>query len=299
MSILDQKTSVSVRHILASGETGKSSSGEKEAALCLAGYAEGDSLEFSVTGSSFLWADAVQGRKPCLLYLPAGTYRFPIPTGEALKGFAPGTFDGAQTVRAWMPVPEDLTKYRNLAYNLLDVRLVSEVNDPDAPEWSNPKASCAVEAGEVMCYPHAYANRVTRNEGDFFARNAIDGMATPGGHGAYPYHSWGGAVHEDLSFTIYFGRKIKTDKLTLTLRSDFSVNEEGKEHDTYWHTANIQFSDGETIELKLEKTSEPQVITYPMRETEWVKLERLDPLQTEKSQNFAALNQMEVWGCDR
>ncbi len=298
MSILDSKTYVRVGRVTAAGNLMENAAGETEAILTIAAYAEGDSLEIGVQGTAHVWVDAVAGYAPCLLYVPAGSYRFPIPTGEATKGFAPGKFDGPQTVRVWTATREEIGTYRNLAYNPLDIRLASEVNDPDAPEWSNPKSSCAVEAGEVRCFPHAYANRVTRNEGDFFPRNAIDGIATPGGHGAYPYQSWGGAVHEDLSFTIYFGRKIKTDKLTLTLRSDYSVNEEGKEHDTYWHTANIQFSDGKTLELSLQKSSEAQVVSYPMRETEWVKLERLDPLQIKESQNFAALNQMEVWGSD-
>ena len=61
----------------------------------------------------------------------------------------------------------ELKEYRNLCLNPFDYRLACEVVDPDAPEWSNPTDSKAIELGEVKAYPHAYANRVTRNEGLF------------------------------------------------------------------------------------------------------------------------------------
>ena len=44
---------------------------------------------------------------------------------------------------------------------------------------------------QVSAFPHAYANRVTRNEADFYARNAIDGCKDGTNHGNYPYQSWG------------------------------------------------------------------------------------------------------------
>lgn len=49
------------------------------------------------------------------------------------------------------------------------------------------KDSAAEKLGQVAAYPHAYANRVTRNEVSFFARNAIDGRTESNGHGtSYP-----------------------------------------------------------------------------------------------------------------
>ena len=191
---------------------------------------------------------------------------------------------------------DEIMEYRNLALNPMDFRVGDEVNDPDAPEWSNPTVSKAVERAEIGLFPHVYANRVTRNEGCFYARNAIDGVSTPGGHGDYPYHSWGGAVHEDLTLMIYFGRPVKVDKFGLCLRSDYSINEEGKEHDTYWHTALIELSDGFEMEINLKKLSETQYFELGKHTTTYLKLSRLDPLQHDKSQNFAALNQIEVWG---
>lgn len=94
MSLLDKKTSIYIRQITSAGENAESAIGGKEAVLHLAGYTEGDSLEFGVTGSSFLWVDAVPNRRPCLLYLPAATYRFSIPPWETARRFAGllGTF---------------------------------------------------------------------------------------------------------------------------------------------------------------------------------------------------------------
>ncbi len=286
-----------ITHISAAGQVLASAAGEDQVRLTAA-LNEDDILLFSAEKGAYVWTHAGKGTQESLIYAAAGEFRFPIPSGEAKKGFPPDAFAGEQTVTLRSAEPADLTARRNLALNPLDVRLPEEVNDPDAPEWSNPTDSCAVAEGKIAAFPHAYANRTTRNEGDFFARNAIDGCTFRGGHGAYPYHSWGGAVHEDLSLTVYFGRTVLADTLVLYLRSDFSLNAQGQEHDTYWHTAVIEFSDGEMLELTPQKTGEGQVFTFPPKRTEWVKLQRLDPYWTEKSQNFAALNQIEIWGRD-
>lgn len=281
----------------ADGTTSAMASGKDEAVLNVSGYKSGDMLVFE-TDEKYVKINLADGVKESIVYIPEGRFEFKIPEGEALRGFAPGTFDGEQTVVIKTAAERELKEYRNLCLNPLDYRLGCEVVDPDAPEWSNPTDSKAIELGEVKAYPHAYANRVTRNEGCFYARNAIDGISTPGGHGDYPYHSWGGAVHEDLTLAVYFGREVKADKLVLNLRSDYNLTEEGKEHDTYWHTALIELSDGFKTEINPKKSAEDQAFELGEHRTEWLKLSRLDPLQLETSANFAALNQIELWGSD-
>lgn len=291
-------TTLKITHTSAEGAMLKSASGAGQAELITDNLKEGDRITFHTGAENFVWAQTGSGMKESLIYVPGESFCFPIPSGEDKQGFAADAFEGTQTITLRAAKKEEITAYRNLALNPMDVRLPEEVNDPDAPEWGNPTDSGAVAAGKIAVFPHAYANRTTRNEGCFFARNAIDGCTFRGGHGAYPYHSWGGAVHEDLSLTVYFGREVLADNLALYLRSDFSINEQGQEHDTYWHTAVIEFSDGEMMEIHPIKTGDAQYFPFPQKKTQWVKLQRLDPYRTEKSQNFAALNQIEVWGRD-
>ena len=103
-------------------------------------------------------------------------------------------------------------------------------------------------------------------------------------------------MHEDLTLAVYFGRTVTADKLVLCLRSDYNKDAQGREHDTYWHTALIELSDGYRTEIKLQKSAEGQVFDLGEHQTEWLKLSRLDPLQHDGSLNFAALNQIELWG---
>lgn len=278
-----------------SGRVKAAASGASAAELTVASYESGDRLVFE-SDAKFVCTKIHEDIAEAIIYVPNGEFYFDIPQGEALRGFAPGTFEGEQTVSVRTAREDELNAYRNLCLNPLDFRTESEIVDPDAPEWSNPTDSVAVKNGEILAFPHVYANRVTRNEGCFYARNAIDGMSVPGGHGSYPYHSWGGAVHEDLTLAVYFGREVVVDKLVLALRSDYSVNEHGQEHDTYWHTALIELSDGFKTEINPVKSADGQEFELGEHKTEWLKLSRLDPLQHEGSQNFAALNQIEVWG---
>lgn len=272
--------------------------GEKEVLLEVDEYAAGDKLVFKNEDIRYVWVSVGKSTKECLIYLTDGEFYFNIPEGEAKAGFAADEFTGLQTVKMRAASEEEIHTYRDLCLNPLDYRRDTEVVDPDAPEWSNPKDSMAFINGEITEFPHAYANRVTRNEGCFYARNAIDGAADPNGHGGYPHHSWGGAVHKDLVFSVYFGRPVKADKLVLCLRSDYSLDDKGREHDTYWHTARIELSDGFAAEIHPKKTADKQEFDLGEHTTQWLKLSRLDPLQHDMSQNFAALTRIELWGND-
>lgn len=289
---------LSIELINKDGAVAAMAAGNSKAVLNAAGYSAGDKLVFKTGSEKNVAVKLHDSVSEAIIYIPSGVFEFPIPEGEALRGFAPGTFDGEQTVTIRNVSADELGTYRNLCLNPLDYRLASEVVDPDAPEWSNPNDSEAAESGEVKAFPHAYANRITRNEGCFYARNAIDGSIKTDGHGDYPYHSWGGAVHEDLTLAVYFGRPVTADKLVLYLRSDYALDELGREHDTYWHTALIEFSDGFKTEINPKKLACGQEFDLGEHTTEWLKLSRLDPLQHKGSQNFAALTQIELWGKD-
>lgn len=290
--------SLSIEHVDKNGNTTAAASGKNEAVLISNGYCEGDKLVFKSGSEKYIKIKIHDTVKEAIIFISNGEFTFPIPEGQALRGFQSDIFRGEQTVTAAVASDTEIKQYRNLCLNPLDYRLADEVVDPDAPEWSNPNESKAILKGEVKAFPHVYANRVTRNEGCFYARNAIDGMTLSNGHGDYPYHSWGGAVHEDLTLAVYFGRPVKVDKLVLFLRADYSINDEGKEHDTYWHTARIELSDGFDTEINPKKSDIGQEFDLGEHTTEWLKLSRLDPLQHDKSQNFAALTQIELWGSD-
>lgn len=290
--------SVTIEQVNGQGAVVAMATGEQEAVLVTPGYSEGDRLVFRSDDAKFVSVNVHPEVHEAIVYLTAGTFDFPIPQGQALRGFKEGTFEGEQTVTLRVTKEEELKTYRNLCLNPLDYRVESEVVDPNAPEWSNPNDSQAMENGEIVAFPHVYANRVTRNEGCFYARNAIDGIAEPNGHGNYPYHSWGGAVHEDLTLAVYFGRPVEVDKLVLWLRADYAL-EDGKEHDTFWHTALVELSDGFKEEIKPVKSNQGQEFCFGKHTTEWLKLSRLDPLQHDGSLNFAALTQIELWGTDK
>jgi hypothetical protein len=71
------------------------------------------------------------------------------------------------------------------------------------------------------------------------------------------------------------------------IRADFP-------HDNYWKHATLQFSDGSSEELTLEKTKESQVFTFSPRTIEWAKLTRL--IKSEEESPFPALTQWAVYG---
>ena len=153
----------------------------------------------------------------------------------------------------------------------------------------------AVANGELRAFPHAYANRVTRNEAIFHPRNAIDGIATTGsGHSAFPYQSWGYGQHDDSEFIVYFGRPVVIDSVSLVLRADYSGKQ--KEHDTYWQSADIVFSDGTHETVHPVKGGQPQKFSFEPRKTDSIRLRNLVRAMSDKSENWAALVELQAWG---
>lgn len=253
---------------------------------------EADIIRFSSDSDKYIKICIAPAAYESTVYVPEGVFEFELPHGARLCGFENGVFDGELTVYAAKAELE----YRDLALNPYDIFTDGEVVPWDAPEWTNPEQSPAFEKGEIKSFPHAFASRVTRDEGCFYARNAIDGKSGTGGHGNYPFHSWGGGVHDDLSIAVYFGRRVLADKLLLNLRSDYSIDAEGLEHDTYWKSASLLFSDGSEITVEPKKTAEDQIFEFEPHETEWVILKKLVPYVNPQGRNFAALNRIGIFG---
>lgn len=247
------------------------------------------------TDVKYLWLQLIDIKEKAIVYIPDGRYEFVVPVGEAARGFEPGRFEKDFIYSACVATDEEIKSYRNLALNPLDVQFDSEITQFDAENYVNPINSAAISNGEVKAYPHIYGNRITRHEGSFYARNVIDGINTMGGHGEYPYHSWGTSQYEDATLIIYFGRKVAVDKVSLALRSDYELMSNGVEHDTYWISATLEFSDGTEEKIHPQKTGEYQEFSFDERIVEWVRLKELVP---ERWDNFASLNQIKIMGKD-
>lgn len=230
-----------------------------------------------------------------IVYAPTGEFSFRVP--EDISAYDSATFSGAkQTFTAYPAEDTDLSASRNLAANPYDYIYDIEHTQHDIPDAVWFKDSTAVAEGEVLTYPHAYANRVTRNEATFMARNAIDGKTVSNGHGNYPYQSWGYNNYDDAEFCVYFGREVKLNKLEFVLRADYSGT---PEHDTYWEKVTAEFSDGSTKECTLSKSGAKQSISLGDVTTTYVRLKNPIRKVSANSQMFAALTELEVWGTEK
>ena len=269
--------------------------GIEAAAIAIKGGNGGEKIKIE-TDWQYVWLCLDGIKEEALLYIPKGEYDFTIPEGEFAKAFEKGRFEKDFTLSARKAADEEIHARRNIALNPLDAQFDSEVNPFDAVDYVNPVNSAAIENGEVQCYPHIYANRITRHEGSFFARNVIDGINEKGGHGDYPYHSWGTAQYKDPTLIIYFGREVVIDSVSLALRSDYAPMPNGVEHDTYWPSATLEFSDGSSMVIHPIKSGDYQEFCFDAKTVTWVRLKELIP---ERTDNFASLNQLKVMGYDK
>ena len=231
-------------------------------------YEPNDKFRIELCDSKFIKIRLDESLAESIVYVPDGVFEFIVPMGKELKAcYAPGAFAGDDH-RITCSEPDEAECYGD--------RLIS-LNSHD--RHNVPKY-----------YPHAVANFVTREEPCFFERNAIDGVIDNSNHGAYPYHSWGGGLREDLEFEIRFGCPVEASRVVLYLRADFP-------HDTYWKEADVEFSDGSVIHADLKGVAEGQEITFEPKVTEYVKLTGFKQQRLEDgSLSFAALTQMEVYG---
>lgn len=96
-------------------------------------------------------------------------------------------------------------------------------------------------------------------------------------------------MQEDAALKIEFGRKIVTDRIILYTRADFP-------HDNWWKQVTITFSNGEYLEVNLQKSSQPHEILFEEKQITWVELSKL--IKSEEPSPFPALSQIELYGMD-
>jgi hypothetical protein len=212
----------------------------------------------------------------CLLYLPdpsRGSFSYEIPYGREERqtgsAYAPESFAGnSHRVAARALNQEELTGYRNLALNPCDL--------------------LQPEDGPAQAYPHASTNSYARSLYDFAARNAIDGNAQNGHHGVWPYESWGPEQRLDLWWKVDFGRPVELDKIRLMVRADFP-------HDSYWKSADVEFSDGSRLAIRIGPSAEFQEFPFAKRKVSWLRITHLVPADPSRWCSFI---EVEAWGRD-
>lgn len=230
-------------------------------------YAQGDSLLFTLDGCDKIALRLDETMAESLVFIPDGTYAFPIPFEMKAKAYHPDAWNKEiNKICARVLTDEEFYAYRNIALNSAAVRF------------------------DETCFPYAKANVVTRDEAWFEERNSIDGIVETSSHGAYPYQSYAGGAREDIDYTLFFGKKVELDRLVFYLRADFK-----EEHDTYWKSFTAELSDGTQIPMTFEKTGEAQEFKFDKSlVTESIRLK--DFKQAAFPLSWAALTQIEVYG---
>lgn len=227
-------------------------------------YKEGDRIVLETAEKeSYVWLQFDDALGRALVYL-TGNVTYHIPFGEKRINLSPKAFWGRKHLISVRTAKDfEIAAYRNLAFNVCD------------------------QHGMENLYPHAQANVETRGESVFAAQNAIDGVTVNDCHGEWPYESWGINQQEDAKIRIDFGRKVSADRIVLYTRADFP-------HDSWWKQVSFSFSDGSSIEMKMEKSARPHEITFEEKQITW--LEMHDMKKSDDPSPFPALSQIEVYG---
>ena len=228
-------------------------------------YSAGDKIYISANNCYFFKIQLDSALKETVVYAPSGSFEYQIPTEVLERIYEEGAFAGTEhRIRVSEATDEEAYGERNISLNPYDLQ------------------------GQKRCYPHAYANYVTRGEPCFFERNAIDGVLENKGHGNFPYHSWAGGARDDLEYYVDFGTEVEVEKLVFYLRADFP-------HDTYWKNIDIEFSDGEIVTANFEGIADGQeVVLKEKKITRTIHLTNF--IQAVFPLSWAALSQIEVYG---
>jgi hypothetical protein len=260
---------------IAGSEIRSSSSKPALAALTIdREYQPGDRLLLAGPRRMAVRVDAAM--PDCLLYFPGspqGNFTYEIPYGREEKqtgsAYSPESFAGkSHSVYARTLNKKELSGYRNLALNPCDL-----FRSDQTP---------------AQFFPHASSNSASRELYDFQARNAIDGVTQNGHHGVWPYQSWGPGLRLDLWWKVDFGRPVELDKIRLMVRADFP-------HDSYWKTADVEFSDGTHLPIQIASSAEFQDFSFPRRRVSWVRITNLVPADPARWCSFI---EVEAWGHD-
>lgn len=241
--------------------------GENEAVLAFDGeYRKNDIIEFDgLTAGKFYVVQVDAAIAPSLIYTMTDTIKYKIPFYELKESYNPISFTGNRHYISIREASEDeINVRRDLALNPFDQHDVSDV------------------------YPHASANIETRGESVFAARNAIDGVKACTSHGEWPYESWGINRRADAMMRLDFGIPVDIDEIRLYTRADFP-------HDSYWTAGDIEFSDGSSEHITMEKkTGVPHVFNIKRNHIMYLTLENL--IKAPDDSPFPALTEIEVYG---
>ena len=256
---------IELKIVSAVGEVLFADKGERINAVYSGEYKPGDKIVLSKMDTDFLCVKLDDTLKESVVYSDSSKIEFPIPFGEARRGYDKLAFS-SNTHKISAYEPEDAVKYgtRNIALNSHDLR------------------------GQKRYFPHAYANLVTREDPCFFERNAIDGVIQNTDHGDYPYHSWAGGAREDLEYYIDFGAPAEIERLVFYLRADFP-------HDTYWKSLDVEFDDKSRAAASFSKTKDGQELILPQKKLTR-KIHLTNFKQAEFPFSWAALSGIEVYG---
>jgi hypothetical protein len=139
-------------------------------------------------------------------------------------------------------------------------------------------------------FPKATSNSVYHDMAIFAAKNVINGRNENKGHGG-PFPSWGPHLIDDLWLKIDFGKEVEIDKMVIYIRADFTPYTKS-DHDSWWKSGILEFSDGSKLPFKLKRTADAQVIPFPKRQVSWVKFTKL--IRAEDI--WCAFSEVEFWG---
>ena len=257
----------SIRILSADGTVKSADTAEGFASLVYKeAYQPGDQIVITpADGAHYAWLQLDEVLGASLVYL-TGEVCYTVPFGQLRLNLSPKAFAGDwHYIYIRDAFPEQIGQYRNLAVNVCDQHNIRNL------------------------YPHASANVETRGEAVFFASNAIDGILENRSHGIWPYQSWGINRQADAELTVDFGREVDVDKVIFVIRADFP-------HDSWWTEATLRFSDGSAITCPLKKDRFGQVLTFPQKRIQWLKLGEL--IKADDPSPFPALTQLEVYGTE-
>lgn len=241
--------------------------GEHEVNLAVSReYKEGDRIALEVSEKPcYVWLQVDEAIGKSLVYVKEDL-QYIVPFGEQKINLSPKAFSGEKHLISAREARDfEIKAYRNLALN---------VND---------------QHENTMFFPHVTANVETRGESVFAAKNAIDGVTANHSHGEWPFASWGINRNPDARMKLEFGRDVEIDRLIIYLRADFP-------HDNWWEKVTVTFSDGESMELLLQKTDEAQEFRFDRKRISWLELSHL--IASGDPSPFPALTQIEVFGTD-
>ena len=237
-------------------------------------YQPGDRVVFSGPQRMALRVD--DDIPECIIFAPRAATEnsmYEIPWGREEKqtgsAYAPESFAGnSHRITLRTLSRREVSEERNLALNPCDLMRSDETSVP--------------------FFPHASSNSVSRSLFDFEARNAIDGRVQNGHHGVWPYQSWGPQLRTDIWWRLDFGRPVILNKIRVMVRADFP-------HDSYWKSADVEFSDGSRVPLSLGPSPEFQDFSFSKRRVSWLRLVNVVPADPAK---WCSLIEVEAWGRD-